>query len=215
MIPALLIRTTGGPSSAATLPTAVATCSASLTSAPTATARPPPAVIASTVGPQAPTSRSSTPTAMPSEASRLAVAAPMPRAAPVTMATRDDSVGICWFSLVVIPASPGGRPPGTPVGLRPGSSVTGPGPVPAQFAACERALVHLVGAVGKAQRPGRCPHVSEREVLADPARTVRLDRLVDHPFGHRRGGDLDRLDLGVRALVPHGVHEPGGLEYQQ
>src|SRR6267154_1627196 len=211
MIPALLIRTTGGPSSAATLPTAVATCSASLTSAPTATARPPAAVIASTVGAQALASRSRTPTAMPSEASRLAVAAPMPRAAPVTMATRDESVGICWFSLVVR-CHPwlGGAAlltrGTTPAGLR---------PVAAQFAARQRTLVHLVGAVGEPQRPGRGPQVGERGVLADPGRTVRLDRLVDHPLGHRRSGDLDRLDLGVGALVPHRVHQPRGLEDKQ
>src|SRR5215472_237038 len=30
------------------------------------------------------------------------------------------------------PADPGGRPPGTPAGLRPGSSVTGPGPAGAR-----------------------------------------------------------------------------------
>ena len=41
MIPALFTRTTGGPRSAATLPTAASTWLASLTSAPTATARPP------------------------------------------------------------------------------------------------------------------------------------------------------------------------------
>ena len=30
-----------------------------------------------------------------------------------------------------------------------------------------------------------------------------------------RGGDLDGLDLGVRALVADGVHQPRGLEHQQ
>ena len=62
--------------------------SASLTSAPTASARPPAASIASTVPLPAASSRSRTATANPSCASRSAVAAPMPRAAPVTMATR-------------------------------------------------------------------------------------------------------------------------------
>ena len=60
-------------------------------------------VIASTVPAQAAASRSSTATAMPSVASRWAVAAPMPRAAPVTMATRDESVGIVF----VLPTSAG------------------------------------------------------------------------------------------------------------
>src|SRR6266851_719551 len=201
MIPALLTTTTGGPSSAATLPTAVSTWPASLTSAPTATARPPAAVISSTVPAQVPASRSRTATAMPSAASRLAVAAPMPRAAPVTMATRGESVGICWFSLFS--------------GVIRGWRRRRRGEVTAQFAAGQRALVHLVGAVGETQRAGGGPQVGEREVLADTGRTVRLDRFVDHPLGHRRGGDLDGLDLGVGALVPRRVHEPGGLEDQQ
>src|SRR5262249_14527899 len=47
--PALLTRTAGGPSSAATLPTAASTWSAWLTSAPTANARPPAAVVPSPV----------------------------------------------------------------------------------------------------------------------------------------------------------------------
>src|SRR4051812_19206090 len=86
--PALLTSTVGPPSSAATRSTAALTCSASLTSAPTARAFPPAASIASTVLLAWPSSRSRTPTANPSAASRTAVAAPMPRAAPVTMATR-------------------------------------------------------------------------------------------------------------------------------
>jgi hypothetical protein len=44
---------------------------------------------------------------------------------------------------------------------------------------------------------------------------VGLDRLVDHPLGHGRGSDLDGLDLGMRALVAHGVHHPRGLEHEQ
>src|SRR4051794_7797197 len=86
--PALLISTVGAPSSAATRSTAACTWSASLTSAPTASARPPAASIAWTVSLPAASSRSRTATANPSCASRRAVAAPMPRAAPVTMATR-------------------------------------------------------------------------------------------------------------------------------
>ena len=48
-----------------------------------------------------------------------------------------------------------------------------------------------------------------------PAAAVHLDRLVEDPLDGRGGGDLDRLDLGVRALVADGVHQPGGLEHQQ
>src|SRR6516225_11297595 len=177
--PALLIRTTGGPRSAATLPTAASTWSAWLTSAPTAMARPPASVIASTVPVQAEASRSSTATAMPSVASRVAVAAPMPRAAPVTMATRDESVGIVF----VLPTSAGS--------VLVGSGVVG---VAAQFGPGQGAFVHLVGPVRETQRPRGRPHVRQRGVLADPGRAVRLDRLVDHPLGHGRGVDLDGLD---------------------
>src|SRR4051794_33676262 len=86
--PALLTSTVGPPSSAAIRSTAAVTCSASLTSAPTARAVPPAASIVSTVPLAWPSSRSRTATANPSWASRIAVAAPMPRAAPVTTATR-------------------------------------------------------------------------------------------------------------------------------
>src|SRR5436189_146955 len=142
--PALLTRTAGGPSWPAILPTAASTCSAWLTSAPTARARPPAAVIASTVAAQVWASRSSTATA---------------------------------------------------VQIRP------------QLPAGQRALVHLVGPVREPQRAGGCPQMRQREVLADPGGTMRLDRPVDHPLGHRRCRHLDRLDLGVRALVAHGVHQ--------
>src|SRR5690242_1008073 len=94
MMPALLTRIVGAPSSCATRATAASTCSGRLTSTPTAIARPPAAVMADTVSPQACSSRSSTATAWPSAASRRAVAAPMPRAAPVTMAVR-------WVVLVM------------------------------------------------------------------------------------------------------------------
>src|SRR5215472_2143369 len=85
----------------------------------------------------------------------------------------------------------------------------------AQLATGQRPLVHLVGAVGEAERAGAGPQVGQREVLADPTAAVRLDGPVDHPLGHRRGDDLDRLDLGVRPLVAHGVHQPRRLEHEQ
>ena len=93
--PALFTRTAGGPSSAATFSTPAATWSAWLTSAPTAIAWPPADVIASTVPAQSASFRSSTATAFPSAASRLATAAPMPRAAPVTIATLFDGPDSC------------------------------------------------------------------------------------------------------------------------
>ena len=76
-------------------------------------------------------------------------------------------------------------------------------------------LVHLVRAVGEPQRADAGVRAGQREVLRQPAGAVHLDRLVEDPLDGRRGGDLDRLDLGVRALVADGVHQPGGLEDQQ
>ena len=113
--PALLISTVGSPSSATTLSTAAATCSASLTSAPTAIALPPAFSISATVSAPSASLRSSTATASPSAARRLAVPAPMPRAAPVTIAIRcgislhflsqmpDAAVGERRCSCVIIP----------------------------------------------------------------------------------------------------------------
>ena len=42
------------------------------------------------------------------------------------------------------------------------------------------------------------PQHRQREVLLSPPAPWTLDRLVDHPLGGRRGGDLDRRDLGAR-----------------
>src|SRR5579859_5038518 len=190
--PALLTSTVGAPSSPATRSTAASTWSRWLTSAPTANARPPASAISFTVPAQAASSRSRTPTAIPSAASLRAVAAPMPRAAPVTIAT------VCVTD--VSPLFATGR----------GACCRLP-----QLAAGERPLVYLVRAVGEPERARAGPQVGQREVLAHPSPAVGLDGLVEHPLGHGRGHDLDRLDLAVRALVAHGVHQPRGLEHQQ
>ena len=86
VIPALFTSTVGSPSSAAIRSTAVFTSSVLLTSQPTASARPPAFSISFTVPAQSASLRSRTATAMPSEASLIAIPAPMPRAAPVTIA---------------------------------------------------------------------------------------------------------------------------------
>src|SRR6476661_1012138 len=104
VIPALLIRIVGAPSSVATRSTAAATDASSATFAPTASAWPPADVTASTVAAQADSSRSRTATACPSRASFFATAAPMPRAAPVTIA-----VLFMKFSIVVGSDSGPGR----------------------------------------------------------------------------------------------------------
>lgn len=93
VMPALFTSTVGGPSSSATFATAASTCSVLLTSRPTPTARPPPEARSSAPDLTAEESRSSRPTANPSADSLLATAAPIPRPAPVTIATREwDSV---------------------------------------------------------------------------------------------------------------------------
>src|SRR5690606_16342765 len=90
---------------------------------------------------------------------------------------------------------------GTPAGhrsgrSRPGTRLRVPGavlrPTPApvvgwshvllELAVGERPLVHLVRAVGQAQRAGRGPEPGEREVLGDAARAVHLDGLVEDPL---------------------------------
>src|SRR5215469_10469505 len=71
-----------------------------------------------------------------------------------------------------------------------------------EFAVRHGSLVHLVRAVRESQCPGVRPERGEREVLADSSGAVRLDRLVQDPLGRPRHQDLDRLDLGVRALFP-------------
>src|ERR1700691_5315083 len=207
--PALLTSTVGPPNSLATRSTAASTWSRWLTSAPTATARPPASAISFTVPAQPASSRSRTPTATPSAASLSAVAAPMPRAEPVTIAT------VCVTECLLL--CPVLCPERAVVRAAVSLFRTGRGArcrLP-QLAAGQRPLVYLVGAVGEPQRTRARPQVGQRELLAHPSPAVSLDRLVDDPLGHGGGDDLDRLDLGVRALVAHGVHQPRGLEHEQ
>ena len=97
MMPALLTKTVGGPSSSAVFFTAACTCSSSDTSAPMPMASPPAALIASTVSRVSSSFRSNTATLCPSAARRFAVAAPIPRAAPVTIAVRAIDHSSWWF----------------------------------------------------------------------------------------------------------------------
>src|SRR5438067_1802171 len=90
--PALLTRTSIGPSASSSVATARPTASRSATSAAAAEARPPAArTSAATASAPAP-SRSRTPTARRSRASRSAMARPMPRPPPVTSATEPTSL---------------------------------------------------------------------------------------------------------------------------
>src|SRR6476646_8189291 len=94
---------------------------------------------------------------------------------------------------------------------RPGSA----GGIPPQLGLGEGVLVHFVRAVGETERPDAGEGGGELGVLAEAGGAVGLDGLVEDPLDGLGGRDLDRLDLGVRALVAHGVHEPGGLEHEQ
>src|SRR4051794_23433654 len=68
----------------------------------------------------------------------------------------------------------------------------------AQFTPGHRPKVHLVGAVGDAQRTRGGVHRSEWYVVAHARPTVHLDRVVDHLAGNPRCDDLDGGDLGGR-----------------
>src|SRR5437016_12460465 len=85
--PALLTRTSTGPSAASTAATARATASRSATSAVAADARPPAARTSAAPASAVSGSTSTIPIAKPSRARRSAMARPMPRPAPVTSAT--------------------------------------------------------------------------------------------------------------------------------
>src|SRR5689334_7747877 len=186
-------------------------------------------MISFTVAPHAASSRSRTATAIPSSASLRAVAAPMPRAEPVTIAILSvigllllsgnrprARVGAAELTAFVLSLNFYARGFRRLVALVPLSLSLSPltRGLP-QLAAGQGPLVHLVRAVGEPERAGAGPQVGQREVLADPAAAVGLDRLVDHPLGHPRRDDLDRLDLAVRPLVPDGVHQPRRLEHEQ
>src|SRR5437763_1053074 len=85
--PALLTRTSIGPSSASTAATAQETASRSATSAVAGNARPPAARTSAAPASAVSGSTSTIPIARPSRARRCAMARPMPRPAPVTSAT--------------------------------------------------------------------------------------------------------------------------------
>src|SRR4051794_4162527 len=77
----------------------------------------------------------------------------------------------------------------------------------AQLSLGQGVLVHLIRAVGEAQRPDAGKGGGELVVLAEARRPMGLDGLVEDPFNGPRRGDLDGLDLRVGPLVAHGVHE--------
>ena len=76
-------------------------------------------------------------------------------------------------------------------------------------------LVHLVGAVGDAQRAALAPHRGDRRVVGHAERAQALDRAVEHVHQHVGHDHLDHRDLLARDLLAVGVHLPGGVEHEQ
>src|SRR5215208_2460154 len=104
--PALLTRMSIRPKRWAISSNAFSTCCALDTSQAMAIASDPAASTASTVSFQASADRSKTATFAPSCASRMASAAPMPRAAPVTTAVRPSSLKVHLSRLLTLPSTP-------------------------------------------------------------------------------------------------------------
>src|SRR4051795_2572074 len=210
--PALLTSTTGGPSSSAIRSTATWTCSASPTSAPTASARPPAPSIASTVPPassgdkattatphpsahlprargRASGDRSTTATATPPAASRWAVAAPMPRAAPVPIATR-EAPPLADDSLMV-----GSDPLEQRGQALPAADAHGLQPEPCT------AAVHLPQQRRQDPATGRADRVAQRDPGAVDVHALEVGRREAPLPGHRedlageRLVELDQIDV--------------------
>src|ERR1035437_6319741 len=76
---------------------------------------------------------------------------------------------------------------------------------------CDRTAVHCVGPVDDAQRAGPRVEVGQWCVVTDTGATEHLDRPVNDSSRHGRRGDLDRRDLGTRALGSVLVNEPRSL----
>src|SRR5262249_13005395 len=112
------------------------------------------------------------------------------------------------------------------------STTTGPKPcipprswIPSTGSPCARPIlrelepgnhpaVHLVGAVGDAERP-RQRQEARQLGIRDTLAAVDLDRGVDDRLEHVRRHDLDRRDVGERGEDALAVELPRGLERQQ
>src|SRR5467141_628000 len=140
-------------------------------------------------------------TLAPSRAMASALARPMPRLEPVTIATlpsRANGDAVAWTRPSSIMA--------LPIGLR---------EIFAQLLFGHRLAVDLVRAVGKTQHPGARVGVSQVKILADAAAAADLDGAVDDFLGHVGGHHLDHGNLGPRGLVADRVHHVGGVQRQQ
>ncbi len=75
--------------------------------------------------------------------------------------------------------------------------------------------MHLVRAIGQAQRALHRPPVSQREVLGNPGATVDLDGAVDDLQRDVGCDHFDLRDLAGGDLVAHGVHHVRRVQCQQ
>src|SRR5260370_11615143 len=128
-------------------------------------------------------------TMAPSRAMASALARPMPRLEPVTIATlpsRANGDPVAWTRPSSVMA--------LPIGLR---------EIFAQLLFGHRLAVDLVGAVGKTQHAGARVGVSEVKILANAAAAADLDGAVDDVLGHVGGHHLDHGNPGsVRTVFP-------------
>src|SRR5688572_12715418 len=161
-----------------------------------AIALPPLARIDSATRSSASCRRDDSTTVAPRSAKARAMHSPMPRLAPLMVAT--------------LPS----RPKST-IGTKFLRGSRSAAALALQLFLGHRLQMHLVRPVRDAQRAVDGPVARQRKVLAHTAAAVHLDRAIEHAQRHVRRGHLDPRDLLARFLVAHGVHEVGGMEHEQ
>src|SRR3989442_13399997 len=80
---------------------------------------------------------------------------------------------------------------------------------------CDLVAVHLIRAVGEAQRARVRIGIGETEIVGHAAAAVHLHRPVDHLERDVRRQHLDHRDLLLGDFVAHGVHLPGGVQHHE
>src|SRR5215471_15112846 len=152
---------------------------------------------------QAPVLRLEITTLAPSCAKASALARPMPRLEPVTIATlpsrRNGDLGAATSTRP-------SRVMALPIGVR---------KIFAQLLLGDGLAMDLIRTVGETQHPGARICISQMEILTDAGTATHLDGAVDNLLRHVRGNDLDHGDFSPRGLVADRVHHVGGMQGQQ
>src|SRR5215467_4468284 len=142
-------------------------------------------------------------TLAPSCAKASALARPMPRLEPVTIATlpsrRNGDLGAATSTRP-------SRVMALPIGVR---------KIFAQLLLGDGLAMDLIRTVGETQHPGARICISQMEILTDAGTATHLDGAVDNLLRHVRGNDLDHGDFSPRGLVADRVHHVGGMQGQQ